>query len=174
MAFRWQADDRPTLNAGLAALWFFRGSGPVLLRNPIFLWFFFGGGPDPLSPSGSARDPVWTNVIVSKRENRSWQTVSPEIGQSWSYRSQAQRIVSGRIYPHQYVSKPKITKKSHEQIRMSNHGNRNVSHDSGNAALACDNVQMKRWKYFFKIPAKYMRSKRPLRAGPYITNKLMF
>ena len=35
MAFRWRADGGPTLNAGLVALWFFRGSGPVLLRNPI-------------------------------------------------------------------------------------------------------------------------------------------
>ena len=57
MAFRWHADDGPTLNAGLLALCFFRGSGPVLLTNPIFfLWFFRGGGdPDPLSPPfGSA------------------------------------------------------------------------------------------------------------------------
>ena len=30
------ADDGPTLNAGLVAV-IFRGSGPVLLRNPIFL-----------------------------------------------------------------------------------------------------------------------------------------
>ena len=36
-AFRMQADDGPTFNAGLEALWFFRGSGPVLLRKPIFL-----------------------------------------------------------------------------------------------------------------------------------------
>ena len=40
----------------LVALWFYRGSRPVLLRDPIFLWFFRGGvGPgvtlDPLSPS---------------------------------------------------------------------------------------------------------------------------
>ena len=34
----------------------FRGSGPVLLRNPIFLWFFRGGGLDPFSPSGSAHE----------------------------------------------------------------------------------------------------------------------
>ena len=57
MAFCWCAYVGPNLNAGLIALWFFRGSGPVLLRNPIFLWFF-RGGPDPLSPplppSGSA------------------------------------------------------------------------------------------------------------------------
>ena len=31
MAFRWRADGGPTLNAGLVALWLFRGSGPVLL-----------------------------------------------------------------------------------------------------------------------------------------------
>ena len=48
MAFRWQADDGPALNAGLVALWFLRGSGPVLLRNPLFV--IFQGGPDPLSP----------------------------------------------------------------------------------------------------------------------------
>ena len=51
--FKWWADewdDGPTLNAGLVALWFFRGSGPVLLRNHIF---FRGGGevsPDPVPP----------------------------------------------------------------------------------------------------------------------------
>ena len=53
MAFCWQADDGPTLNAGLIALWFFRGSGPVLQGNRIFLWFFRGGGGgglDPLPP----------------------------------------------------------------------------------------------------------------------------
>ena len=55
MAFRWRADDGPTLNAGLVALWFFRGSGPVLLRNPIFLWFFRGRLlPPPPPPSGPA------------------------------------------------------------------------------------------------------------------------
>ena len=41
---RWRADDGPTLNAGLVASQFFRGSGPKLLRNPIFLRFFRGGG----------------------------------------------------------------------------------------------------------------------------------
>ena len=39
IAFRWRADDGPTLNADLVALWFFRGSGPVLVRNPICLRF---------------------------------------------------------------------------------------------------------------------------------------
>ena len=53
MAFHYRADDGPTLNAGLVALWVVRESGPVLLRNPIFLWFFFqggGGGQDSMSP----------------------------------------------------------------------------------------------------------------------------
>ena len=45
MAFRrWRADDSPTLIAGFLAFLFFRGSGPVLLRNPIL------GDPDPLPP----------------------------------------------------------------------------------------------------------------------------
>ena len=57
MAFRWRADDGQTLNAGLVvALWFFRRSGSVLLRNPIFLWFSRAGGSGPPAPprSGSA------------------------------------------------------------------------------------------------------------------------
>ena len=43
MAFRWRADDGPTLNAGLVAC-DLRVSGPVLLRNPIFFCNFPGGG----------------------------------------------------------------------------------------------------------------------------------
>ena len=54
MAFRWRADDGPTLNAGLVALRFFRGSAPVLLRNPIFLLLFRGSEPPVPPPSGSA------------------------------------------------------------------------------------------------------------------------
>ena len=54
-AFRWRADDGPTLNAGLIALSFFMGSGLVLLRNPIFLW--------PPPPSGSP------HVNYGKRPN---------------------------------------------------------------------------------------------------------
>ena len=54
MAFRWHANDGPTLNAGLVAATFQGGgSGPVLLENPIFLRFFRGGGS---GPSGSAHD----------------------------------------------------------------------------------------------------------------------
>ena len=63
MAFRWLTNDGPTFNAGLVALYFSRGSGPVLLRDPIFLllllllllfFFFFlgggGGGQPPVLP----------------------------------------------------------------------------------------------------------------------------
>ena len=50
MAFRWRADGGPTLNAGLVALWFYRGSGPVLLRKPLILIFFRGGGSGPPVP----------------------------------------------------------------------------------------------------------------------------
>ena len=39
MAFRCRTDDGPTLYAGLVALRFFRGSGPLLQRNPIFVIF---------------------------------------------------------------------------------------------------------------------------------------
>ena len=50
MAFRWRTGGGPTLNACLQSLRFYRGSGPILLRNPIFFLFFRGGGPDPLPP----------------------------------------------------------------------------------------------------------------------------
>ena len=57
MAFRWRAHVDPTLNAGLVA----RGSGQVLLRNPMFCDFSGGGGsglpvppPPPPPPPGSA------------------------------------------------------------------------------------------------------------------------
>ena len=44
MLFCCQSNDGPTVNAGMVALWFFRGSGPVLLRNPTALQFFRVGG----------------------------------------------------------------------------------------------------------------------------------
>ena len=50
VSLAWQCS--PTLNAGLEALWFFRGSRSVLLENLIFLWFFGGSGPS-FPPSGS-------------------------------------------------------------------------------------------------------------------------
>ena len=62
-AFRWRADDGPTLNTGLVALWFFRGSRPVLLENPIFLWFFKGGGGHDLLPPPPP--PLWIRTCLS-------------------------------------------------------------------------------------------------------------
>ena len=58
MAFCWRADDGPTLNAGLVAV-IFRGSGPVLLENPIFLWFFRGGGVGSGTPA-----PLWIRTCI--------------------------------------------------------------------------------------------------------------
>ena len=42
---KWRADDGPTLNAGSVALWYFRGSGPELLKKHyIFVVFLWQGG----------------------------------------------------------------------------------------------------------------------------------
>ena len=48
MAFCWRADDDQTLNAGLVALWFFRGFGPVITKEP-YIFFIFQVGQDSLS-----------------------------------------------------------------------------------------------------------------------------
>ena len=64
MAFRWRVDDGP-LNAGLVA--FFRGSGPVLQRNPIFFLFFRGGGADPLPPLDPHMELATGNVRDAPR-----------------------------------------------------------------------------------------------------------
>ena len=56
MALRWIGNDGQTLNAGLVALWFFRGSGPVLLGNNICLCFFREGVRPPVPLSGSAHE----------------------------------------------------------------------------------------------------------------------
>ena len=64
MAFRWRADNGWTLNTGLVNLWFFRGSGPELQRNPIFLIF-----------PGSAHD-------VMQQENSYMSTYGPPFSHS--------------------------------------------------------------------------------------------
>ena len=51
MAFRWCADDCPTLIAGLKALLFSRGSGPVLLSKTYIFVIFQVDPDDPLSPT---------------------------------------------------------------------------------------------------------------------------
>ena len=65
MVSGWWADDGPTLNAGVVALGFFRGSDPVLLRNPLFCDFSGGGGGwcldllfSPLNPPMTSSDRV--------------------------------------------------------------------------------------------------------------------
>ena len=60
MAFRWRADDAPTLNAGLVAA-IFQGIRNCIARKPyIFVIFLGAGGSYPLSPSGSAHvDPAY-------------------------------------------------------------------------------------------------------------------
>ena len=47
MAFRWQADDGPTLNAGLGSFVIFQGIRTSIAKKKTI---FFSGGPDPLFP----------------------------------------------------------------------------------------------------------------------------
>ena len=54
------------------------------------------------------------------------------------------------ITPTSLRTQAKISKKSHNQLRMSNRDVRNGSHDSGNAALL-DNIAMRRFS-----PTKYL------------------
>ena len=51
MAFHWQADDGPTLNAGLVALWF-KGIRTSIAKEPYVFCNFPVGGPPvpPLDP----------------------------------------------------------------------------------------------------------------------------
>ena len=81
MAFRWRADDCPTLNAGLLALWFFRRSKPVLLRNPIYLWFFRGVGRDTLSPSGSEHGSFIVPLCMCDNNNYQSPLILTELSQ---------------------------------------------------------------------------------------------
>ena len=74
------------------------------------------------------KDSFGTNVIVF--ETRSWQIVSTEIDQTWSYRIQAQQIFSERIDSHHFVSGLQLHRNA--TIRC---GFRKGSHDCGKAAL---------------------------------------
>ena len=69
MSFGWRADNDPTLNAGLVALWVSRESGPVLLRNTIDLRFSkWRGGPDPYPPL----DPLICNILIHQSKHVFW------------------------------------------------------------------------------------------------------
>ena len=54
MAFRWRADDGPTLNPGLVAA-IFQGIRTCVAGKPYIFVIFQGGGPDTLS---SPLDPA--------------------------------------------------------------------------------------------------------------------
>ena len=49
----------PNIDCWLCSFVIFRGSGPVLLRNPIFLWFFRGGGGGVWTPCPSLWISPW-------------------------------------------------------------------------------------------------------------------
>ena len=59
MAFRLRTDDGLTLNSGLVALRFFRGTEPVLLRKPFFV-IFQGVSVPPVAP------PLWIRPCQSR------------------------------------------------------------------------------------------------------------
>ena len=73
MAFRWHADDGPTLNAGLVALWFFKGIQTSIAKQPnIFVIFQWESGPS-VTPFGSAHDNLlcfFSNVVHLQCVNR--------------------------------------------------------------------------------------------------------
>ena len=60
MAFRWRADDDPTLNAGLVAFFIFQGIGTSITRKSYIFAIFQGGegGPDPLPPLNLRMSPA--------------------------------------------------------------------------------------------------------------------
>ena len=57
-----RTNNGPTLNAGWVAWWFFRGSGQVLLSNPIALCFSWG--PDPGSGTLALFWAPWYSLFM--------------------------------------------------------------------------------------------------------------
>ena len=53
-----------TLNASFVALWFSRGSGPILLINPICCDFSGGGGGGPDPPVSPSLDPYMRQICM--------------------------------------------------------------------------------------------------------------
>ena len=99
MVFGWRADDGPTLNAGFVALWFFRGSGPVLLRNPIFCDFSGGWGGGGVDPDNLSTLWIWA-----------WAT------SVWNFRTYTVCIFSKPI-SHSYLSRYHHQKWLHQDIK---------------------------------------------------------
>ena len=57
----------------LVALWFFRGSGPILLRNPIALWFSLGVGGGGVRTPCIPLDPRWPRICeINLYFSRNW------------------------------------------------------------------------------------------------------
>ena len=72
---------RPNIECWLDSFVIFRGSRPVLLRNPTFLWFFRGGGVrTPCPPSGSAH-AQWNYAFPNYPEEE--ELLRTEIPKMW-------------------------------------------------------------------------------------------
>ena len=69
MAFRWQAENGPSWNAGLVALLFSKGSGPVLLKI-LYFCDFPGDGPDPLPPPPPPPPPESALAVLNINSSR--------------------------------------------------------------------------------------------------------
>ena len=95
MALRWWADDGPSLNADLAALRFFSGSGPVLLRNPTFFVIFQCGFRTPCAPPPPLDPPMRSLFDNAIRTNQS-RTGSDYKRALFIAMSQLAKSVSGR------------------------------------------------------------------------------
>ena len=69
MAFRWRADDSPTLNDGLVAA-IFRGIRTCITRKPDIFVIFQGGGSGPLVPSPPSGSALGFKSYNTKAEHR--------------------------------------------------------------------------------------------------------
>ena len=77
MAFRWRADDDPTLIDGLVAL-LFSGIRTSITKKPYILRFYRGGGGlDPLPPVPPLDTPMSKGAIIPDTFEIS-STVAPE------------------------------------------------------------------------------------------------
>ena len=63
MAFRWSADDDPTLNAGLVAA-IFQGVRTCIARKPYTFVIFQGGGSEPPVPP-----PLDPHLVIASKQH---------------------------------------------------------------------------------------------------------
>ena len=70
MTFRITCRWWPNIEYWLGRCTIFRGSGPVLLENPIFLWFFGGGGGYGVWTPSPPLDP--SHAIFRDIQRRRW------------------------------------------------------------------------------------------------------